>query len=153
MNQHPSKWQPNDWLRLVALVGGFCFFGLGVWLLVTGISADGIVDLKSSIISGTLKTGSAGLFVCFFSLVVIAFVLTSLVASKSRSQLPQSAPATRSRRMLPLFWGCLIGLLACGAAMLFVEKGGGILGFFMGIFGLGFTTTLAAIIRVINDGD
>ena len=57
MNARPH-WKPNDWLRLISLVGAFGLFGVGSWMLFRGISAEGIVDLKSTLLSGTLKASS-----------------------------------------------------------------------------------------------
>ena len=85
-------------------------------MLFHGISAEGAVDLKSSILSGTLKTSSAGLYICFFALFIIVFVLVSLLTpSKER------APGAKSRaaRLMPMFWGLLaaIGLCTVGGAL------------------------------------
>ncbi len=35
-----TRWTPTDWLKLVALVGGFCLFALGAWILHLGIAAE-----------------------------------------------------------------------------------------------------------------
>lgn len=76
------NWTPNDWIRLVALIGAFGLFGLGAWMLFLGIAAEGTIDLKSSILSGTIKASSAGLYICFFALFIIVFVLASLLKSQ-----------------------------------------------------------------------
>ena len=69
-----GNWTPNDWLRLIGLVGGMCLFGLGVWMLYQGITAEGALDLNSSLISGKLKTVAPSLclllFVCGWSAVM-----------------------------------------------------------------------------------
>jgi hypothetical protein len=149
--ERSNRWQPNDWLRLIALVGAFGLFATGVWLLVSGIAADGTLDLKSSIISGTLKTASAGLYVCFFALVVITFVLATLASSKPTSVQP-SAPKTRSRRLYPLFWASLASLIACVLAALMGASGTALYSF-IGILSFGFSASLGAIIRAIAEGD
>ncbi len=114
-----TRWTPNDWLRLVGLLGGFGLFALGGWLLYLGISADGSVDIKSTILSGTLKTTSAGLFICFFGMIVIVFSLASLY-TPSKTQI--ATPATtksKAMRLQSYFWGLLIGAVVCaiGAAL------------------------------------
>ena len=149
-----QRWHPSDWIRLVALLGAFVAFGVGIWLLVSGVSAEGIVDLKSSVLSGTLKTASAGLFVCFFALIVIAFVLASLFVAKRSADARTPETRSRSRRMFPLFWGSILGIAGCGIAMLVVEPSVRVnLSFPMGLFGFGFAASLGAILRAINDGD
>src|SRR5258708_28293850 len=101
-----SHWKPNDWLRLVALIGGHMLFAIGAYMLYLGIVAEGIVDIKSTIISGTLKTASAGLFICFFSFLLIVFVLISLFNSPAVSPLLTSG-RHRAKRLMLIFWGCL----------------------------------------------
>src|SRR2546430_9538709 len=76
----PLYWKPNDWLRLISLIGAFGLFGVGSWMLFQRISAEGFVDLKSTLLSGTLKTSSAGLYICFFALFILIFVLVTLVS-------------------------------------------------------------------------
>src|SRR5258706_2748641 len=112
-----SNWKPNDWIRLVALIGAFGLFALGAWMLYHGIAAEGVVDLKSSILSGTLKSSSAGLYICFLALFVIVFVLVSLITPRSDSK---PAQKSRAKRLMPVFWGLLaaIGVCAIGIALL-----------------------------------
>lgn len=69
------KWEPSDVLRLVALIGALVMFGIGAFMMWQGISAEGAIDIKSSVLSGSIKTGSAGLFIAFLSFAVIVFVL------------------------------------------------------------------------------
>ena len=153
MTQH-ALWQPNDWLRMTALLGAFCLFGVGVWLLISGISADGLVDLKSTVLSGMLKTASAGLFVCFFALVIITFVLASAMSNKSGADVGQHWPKTRSRRLFPIFWGCLAGLLVCGFAVVSTESAARTVFYYpLGVLGFGFAASIGAILRAIAEGD
>jgi hypothetical protein len=112
-------WTPHDWTRLAALVGGFGLFGLGAWMLYQGIAAEGVINLKSSILSGTIKTSSAGLYICFFALFVIVFVLVSLVALSTS---PAGATTSRARRLMPMFWGVLGALTLCAIAAAFVPE-------------------------------
>ena len=140
-----SHWKPNDWLRLVALIGGNVLFAIGAYMLYLGIVAEGTVDIKSTILSGTLKTASAGLFICFFSFLLIVFVLISLLNSPAASsQVPSGRP--RARRLMPIFWGCLFGILASGFAYALLP--GGASAIFSAIAGF-LLTTLAAIVFAI----
>ena len=58
-------------LRLVVCVAGLVFFGVAIWMVQKGISANGVIDIKSEVLSGHLETGSAGLFLAFFSFLMI----------------------------------------------------------------------------------
>jgi hypothetical protein len=67
-------------MRLLLLLSGVVFFGVGVWMIQAGIKAEGSIDIRSEVLSGSLKTGSAGLFVTFFAFFMI---LASVLFSKS----------------------------------------------------------------------
>ena len=135
-------WTPNDWLRLIGLLGGMCLFGLGAWMLYQGISADGALDINSSLVSGKLKTSSAGLFVCFFSFVIIVFSLVSSLRIReegSRDRLTQA------------FWGVFAALLAC-IAVSFTKAASGTAVFMgIGLLGTLFASLTAALIRRASD--
>src|SRR5713226_4573970 len=116
----PAHWKPNDWLRLIALLGAFGLFGVGSWMLFRGISAEGFVDLKSSLLSGSLRASSAGLYICFFALFIIVFVLVTLVTPRREG----AAKATgRARRLASVFWALLFALAACGLGVAFLPEG------------------------------
>src|SRR5437016_6221407 len=104
-------WKPNDWLRLISLVGAFGLFAVGTGMLLRGISAEGIVDLRSTLFSGTLKASSAGLYICFFALFIIIFVLITLVTPPKKGT---SKAKGRSRRLALLFWALLVAVVTCG---------------------------------------
>jgi hypothetical protein len=88
------KWEPINIIRLVALIGAMLLFAIGVVMIWQGISAEGAIDIKSSFLSGSVKTGSAGLFIAFLSFAIIAFVLLSL----GKQQEPQvSIPLTNRK--------------------------------------------------------
>lgn len=74
----PDRWKPADVVRLIAMLGAFILFCIGVLMMWKGIAVEGAIDIKSSVLSGTIKTASAGLFVAFLSFVVIIFVLTTM---------------------------------------------------------------------------
>jgi hypothetical protein len=107
----PRHWKPNDWIRLAALVGGFLMFLVGAWMLYLGIKAEGAVDLKSAMFSGTVRATSAGLYICFFSLFIIGGVLTTLVIP----QRSEASAKTRHERLIQVFWALLVGLVVCGS--------------------------------------
>lgn len=88
------NWEPKDIIRLTALVGGFVLCGVGGVLMWLGVGAEGSVDIKSSVLTGTVKTGSAGLFTLFFGFGIIIFVLASLSAKMGG---PLTEPQRRSR--------------------------------------------------------
>jgi hypothetical protein len=114
-----SPWKPNDWLRLLSLAGAFGLFSIGMWMLFRGILAEGVVDLKSTLFSGTLKTSSAGLYICFFALFIMIFVLLPIItparegAAKARG---------RARRLFWLFWALLFALAAFALGAAFLPK-------------------------------
>jgi hypothetical protein len=85
-------------------------------MLFQGISAEGVVDLKSSVLSGTIRASSAGLYMCFFALFIIVFVLATLLTPSNN---PTTSAKSRAHRLMPVFWGLLVslGLCAVGGAL------------------------------------
>ena len=78
-------------MRLLLLLSGVVFFGVGVWMIQAGIKAEGSIDIRSEVLSGSLKTGSAGLFVTFFSFfMILASVLFSKAPAFSRPKAKES---------------------------------------------------------------
>jgi len=54
----------DQMLRLMVCVAGIVFFGVGIWMVKTGISAKGVIDIQMpEVLTGHLETGSAGLFI------------------------------------------------------------------------------------------
>lgn len=84
-------------------------FALGAFMMWQGISAEGAIDIRSSILSGSVKSGSAGLFIAFLSFVVIVFVLTS--TNHNRSYVP-AVNLTKTKRigrgLAALLAGCIV---------------------------------------------
>ena len=110
------KWEPNDVLRMVALIGAFIFFGVGTVMMINGITAEGAIDVKSSIISGSLRTGSAGLFIVFLSFIVVAFVVGSVfVSSIARNHDAVGSRRSAGQRAVRVIFGLLGGAFASGA--------------------------------------
>src|SRR4051812_31825430 len=58
-------------MRLLLLASGVVFFGVGVWMIKSGIKAEGAIDIRMEVLAGSLKSGSAGLFIMFFSFFMI----------------------------------------------------------------------------------
>jgi hypothetical protein len=145
----PSHWKPNDWLRLIALLGAFGLFGVGSWMLFRGISAEGFVDLKSSLLSGTLRASSAGLYICFFALFIIVFVLVTLVTPPREGAAKAKG---RARRLAPVFWALLFALAACGLGIAFLPEGfRGFAGIPIGVLSFSLASVVVAMIRMTYD--
>ena len=109
-----------------------------MWL---GVGADGTVDIKSSVLSGTIKTGSAGLFTLFFGFGIIIFVVASLAAREGRERLSLTQRRSRTQNMVRAFGGVLaafVVMAACAALGYGAAFGGaavflGFLLFFTGV--------------------
>lgn len=113
-----TKWTPSDWLKVGGLLVGLALSLVGAFMMYHGIAAEGAIDLKSSVVSGTIKTGSAGLFICFFGFLIVVFVLASLLTASRNDGAVVPATHGKARRLLPMFWGVLIAfmLATLGAA-------------------------------------
>jgi hypothetical protein len=148
-------WTPTDWLKLVALLGGFGLFVLGAYMLYLGIAAEGVVDIKTSLFSGTLKTASAGLYICFFSLIVIVFALVSLYTPQKPDLQPKAVAKSRPEKLQPLFWGLLIGVIICAIGAAMTEAGARTVFISAGTtMGMGLLFLIAAIVRMtMNEYD
>jgi hypothetical protein len=105
------KFEPHDIIRFAALVGGFLLCGLGALLMWLGVGAEGAVDIKSAVLSGSIKTGSAGLFTLFFGFGIIIFVLGSLNAKSANAQLSSIQRKSRTKHIAQAFWGILVAFL------------------------------------------
>lgn len=135
------KWEPSDILRLVALVGALILFALGAFMMWQGIAAEGAIDIKSSVVSGSLKTGSAGLFIVFLSFVLVVFVLTSL--SKSQTAPKRPIPATHSKTSgIAKGFFVLLALFIVSAGLAALGYG---IGFGLLAGALGFVTMMCGI--------
>lgn len=131
------KWEPNDVIRLVALIGAMLLFSMGAYMMWQGISAEGAIDIKSSVVSGSLKTGSAGLFIVFLSFFVIVFVLMAQANSRKESAThfkPNNGKAAMVERA---FFALLAGFIGTGALAAFgVAPGLGFVSAALGILTL-----------------
>ncbi len=127
----------NDILRLVTLVAAIVFFSIGIWMIVNGISAEGAIDIKSAVVSGSLKTGSAGLFIVLLSFILAVFTLTPSMSLRRISKISIDSEKPRFKKALHIFYVLCAGIgLSAVGAILFE---GDLRGFFIGgCFGLGF---------------
>lgn len=91
--------------RIIALMGAFIMFAIGAVMMWQGISAEGTIDIKSSILSGSIQTGSAGLFISFLSFFIIAMVLLLTGVNKKETE---NEVQQRHKRAMPIFWALLI---------------------------------------------
>lgn len=145
------RWVPNDWLRFIALIGAFALFAVGSWMLFQGISAEGQVDLKSTILSGTLKASSAGLYICFFALFIIVFVLATLLTPPKVSVTKTKG---RAQRLVSVFWGLLLALGALGLGAAFLPEGFRTFsGIALGVLVMSLASVVFAMIRMTYDDD
>lgn len=81
-----------------------------MWL---GVGAEGAVDIKTSLLSGRIETGSAGLFTLFFGFCTIIFVVTNTTANENLQNRPFQNRKSKSHQIILAFWGVLVGFLAC----------------------------------------
>lgn len=134
------KWEPQDVIRLIALIGAIGLFCLGDAMMWQGISAEGAIDLKSSVLSGSLKTGSAGLFIAFLSFFVMVFVLSGVSHKASSFASSRTDERSRFKRLLPVFFVLLIALAVSTA----LASAG-----YPGFIGMAFLSGLLLLIVVI----
>ena len=132
------KWEPADVIRLAALVGAFLLCLLGAYMMAQGIAAEGAIDIKSSVLSGSVKTGSAGLFILFFAFGIIVFVLSSLSSKAAHANLSQAKARSKTHQLAWVFWGVLVCLVVVGTlGALGNGQGFGALAFFLGFLLIG----------------
>jgi len=96
--------QPIDPYRLVGLIAGIVFFGIGIYLVLHGVAAEGTIDIQSTILSGKITAGSAGLFVLFFSFFMI--IISMLLGHKIKFplNLSQQDQDNTSKKYLKVFY-------------------------------------------------
>lgn len=127
------KFEPADIIRFAALIGGFLLCSLGALLMWLGVGAEGAVDIKSTLLSGSIKTGSAGLFTLFFGFGIIIFVLGSLNAKSANAQLSSVQRKSRTKHIAQAFWGLLVAfLITASLGALGYGNGFGGAAFFLG---------------------
>ena len=147
---------PSDTNRRIALIAGILFFGFGLLLMVLGIQAEGYIDIQSELVSGKIKTGSAGLFVAFLSFLIIIFSIIrpkSNIAYEKKSD-NRSALSSRGIGLIAIALICaLLALIILISVFAEVPEGfGG--GLFIAGFGLGyilFTAIIATLLLQAED--
>ena len=141
-----NPWKPNDWIRLAALIGAFLLFAIGALMLFYGVTADGVVDIKSTILSGTIKASSAGLYLCFFAMFIIVFVLvTAITRSKEK---PSSDGKPGELHIMRFFW-TVLGLLFLSALGIAFTDGTARAGFIAFMF-LMVLPLIALVIKMLD---
>jgi hypothetical protein len=85
-----QKWEIGHSFRLILLIAAIAFFCIGIWMINSGIKAEGTVDIKSAIVSGTVKSGSAGLFIVVLAFFLMVFSLPGLRSSKPNEAKPKT---------------------------------------------------------------
>lgn len=58
-------WNPKEFRALIAQLAGIGFGLGGVLLLIEGIQATGKINVSSTLLSGQIESGSAGLILLF----------------------------------------------------------------------------------------
>jgi hypothetical protein len=111
-----QNWQPPDTLKLIALLGGFVLCGLGAYMMWLGVGAEGSVDLKSAVMSGSVKTGSAGLFLIFFGSAIVLFVLATLTVGATAKAAAPALRRTAAHSIGIAFFVILFTLVVSAAA-------------------------------------
>lgn len=61
-------------IKLMAAIAAACCIGFGIFALFRGLKAEGSIKI-SSLLKGEIKTGSAGLFLLFFGLVLFSTII------------------------------------------------------------------------------
>jgi hypothetical protein len=82
----------NELRKTIVLIFAIILMIIGIIMIYNQISISGSIDLSSTFISGKIQSGSAGLFICFFSLVMI-FISTlnsKTITEKNVTSLPEN---------------------------------------------------------------
>lgn len=108
----------NELMRLLLMISGIAFFGVGVWMIKDGVAAEGTIDIRSAFLTGSLKTGSAGLFVAFFAFFMI---LTSVMFSH-RTSIPVPVPGKIFKSRMRVFVPVMLILWTIAVAMYLIER-------------------------------
>lgn len=139
-----NMWTPREIRKLLVLLTGVGLEVAGVVLIIKQVDTTGIIDISSSLISGKIQSGSAGLLICFIGLFVIAL---SIFGGKETIIRPSNIQpigdqteitvttlkADEKRALLSILLG---GLLTLGLILggIYLEdrgwKGAGIISFF-----------------------
>lgn len=69
LKKHISAKDLQNWIILIT---GIVFCISGIVLIVSQTKAEGSIDIRMVIFSGKITSPNAGLFICFFGMVLIA---------------------------------------------------------------------------------
>jgi len=111
----------NDMLRLIALIAAIVFFAIGIWMIVNGISAEGFIDIKSALVSGSLKTGSAGLFIVLIAFILAVFALVPSLSFGRSLGVPTIKEKSRLKKALHVFYILCGGLVLSVLGAIFIK--------------------------------
>jgi len=78
-----TMWTPHELRKLIAQVAGLISGVAGVTLIIKGVQAAGHINISSSILSGQIESGSAGLFLVFLGFLLIIFPALSQGQTKA----------------------------------------------------------------------
>jgi hypothetical protein len=142
------KWDASDVIRLVGLLGALLLLGLGALMMWKGVSAEGVIDVRSVLISGSLKTGSAGLCIVFLAFLLAVFSIAYPPARRPTNG-PITTPSAAKQRGLRRAFAVLLGACVVTGSL-------GALGYGPGFgalsFGLGLMAAICGIFIVETDG-
>ncbi|MDP8213069.1 MAG: hypothetical protein P9X22_07275 [Candidatus Zapsychrus exili] len=123
------KWEPTHIIKLVGLIIGFILALLGVFLLSKDIQALGSISIQTLFGSGKITSGSAGLFLLFFSFFVI---IVSLLGRKINNNLERAFSSAFKVLVIMLFslGLCILALMKAEGEL---RQGLGALAGFLGL--------------------
>ena len=81
-----STWTPNDVRKLISQTSGIALAIYGITLIVNDVKASGKINFTTSLISGEVESGSAGILLLFFSIILIIVPTISFRKLKAESQ-------------------------------------------------------------------
>ena len=142
------QWTPPDVIRICALIGGFLLLILSALMMWHGINAEGAIDIKTSILSGSIKTGSAGLFLAFFAFAIIVYAIaTAGLRGGAESAVTRDASHKKSKRMLPVLGALFLGTVGSAVAAAYVNVG---FVFLSGFLGVGMLVAGIAYVEILE---
>ncbi len=103
---------------LIALIAGIVFFIAGVIMMFLGITATGSIDVQSAFVAGKITTGSAGVFVTAFAVVII---LGSFFAKRHEQTSSTSKPSA-FQRILSVYKLLIAAMAVLLALFVFVPE-------------------------------
>jgi Na+/alanine symporter len=71
-----NQWSPKDVRKTIILISGILLLVAGIYLFLNQTKAEAIISFKFAGFSGNIHSGSAGVFICVFGLVL--FCLASI---------------------------------------------------------------------------